>query len=154
MLTGQPLFHGVSPTEKLIKHQIDPPPPITRLRPDVPASLTALLERLLAKRPEQRYQTPAETAAALAAILGGDAVPRMQTASPIPRATPARTAASGQAMKDTYASWSSIMDAPAAEDSLSSIQRRQVALRRRKMFWSVTVGIALLAVVALILLLR
>jgi eukaryotic-like serine/threonine-protein kinase len=71
LLTGLPPFPSGTPTEKLLKHQFHPPPPIQAVRPEVPASLAAVLQRLLAKQPEQRYQTPAETAAALAAALSG-----------------------------------------------------------------------------------
>src|SRR5207249_2467574 len=44
-------------------HQM--PTPLTRRRPDVPAALAALVERMMAKRPDRRYQVPAEVAAAL-----------------------------------------------------------------------------------------
>jgi eukaryotic-like serine/threonine-protein kinase len=78
LLTGQPPFAGGTPTEKLLKHQFQPPPSIQKLRPEVPASLAEVLTRLLAKQPEQRYQTPAETAAALASLLSKAAVPAAQ----------------------------------------------------------------------------
>jgi hypothetical protein len=40
--------------------------PVQQLRPEVPAPVAAIVHRLLAKRPGDRYQTPAELAAALA----------------------------------------------------------------------------------------
>jgi serine/threonine protein kinase/WD40 repeat protein len=64
LLTGRPLFLGDSLTEKLLKHQLTPPP-LDSLAPEVPPGLVALLQRLLAKNPDERYQTPAEVAAAL-----------------------------------------------------------------------------------------
>ena len=39
-----------------------------QLRPDVPPGVAAVVRKLMAKRPEDRYQTPAEAAAALAAV--------------------------------------------------------------------------------------
>ena len=66
LLTGQPPFPGGALTEKLLKHQLDPPPPLSTFRGDVPPAIAAVIERLMAKRPHDRYQTPAELAAALA----------------------------------------------------------------------------------------
>src|SRR5262249_48716236 len=63
LLTGQPPFAGSSLTEKLIKHQQAQPPDLAKLRPDLPPGLTRVLQTMLAKRPEQRYQTPGEVAA-------------------------------------------------------------------------------------------
>ncbi|QDU57283.1 serine/threonine-protein kinase [Aeoliella mucimassa] len=65
MLTGRPPFPGGTPLQKLLSHQGDPPPMLAELRPDVPAPLAAVVGRMLAKRPEQRYQTPADLTTAL-----------------------------------------------------------------------------------------
>jgi WD40 repeat protein len=65
LLVGQPPFQG-SVAEKLRAHQQEQPRPIAQVRPDVPAGLAAILERMLAKDPARRYQTPAEVAEALA----------------------------------------------------------------------------------------
>jgi serine/threonine-protein kinase len=66
LLTGQPPFPGGTLTEKLLRHQLDPPPPLAQVRPDAPPHVAAVIERLLAKRPDDRFQTPAEMVAALA----------------------------------------------------------------------------------------
>lgn len=65
LLTGKPPFHVGSPIEKILKHQIDPPPPIQAIRPDVPDELARLIARLLAKRPEDRPGSAAEVVAIL-----------------------------------------------------------------------------------------
>ncbi|MFO0800651.1 MAG: protein kinase [Gemmataceae bacterium] len=65
LLTGKPPFPVGSPIEKLLKHQLDPPPPIQAVRPDVPDELARLINRLLAKKPEDRPQSAADVAAAL-----------------------------------------------------------------------------------------
>lgn len=65
LLTGRVPFPGGSAAEKIHKHQAEWPVPAEELRPEVPAGVAALLRKLLAKRPEQRYQTPGEVAAAL-----------------------------------------------------------------------------------------
>jgi len=69
LLAGQPPFAGGTVLQKLWQHQQAEPPALDQLRPNVPPKLAALLGRLLAKRPEDRYQTPAEVAAALEPFL-------------------------------------------------------------------------------------
>ena len=70
MLTGRVPFPGGSATEKLLRHQEDTPVSIAELAPDVPAGLAAIVNRLMAKRPEDRYPTPAAAAAALLPWVG------------------------------------------------------------------------------------
>jgi serine/threonine protein kinase len=71
LLTGQPPFSGRSVLEKLWKHQCQPPPRLEDARPEAPPAVAAIMARLLAKRPEERYQTPTEVAIDLAVVLGG-----------------------------------------------------------------------------------
>lgn len=61
LLVGQPLYPGKSMVEKLFKHQTAPPPPVPGLRPEV----GAILAKMLAKKREERYDTPAEVAKAV-----------------------------------------------------------------------------------------
>ena len=65
LLTGQPPFAGPSLMQKLLQHQEEPPPPVQALRPDVPEELNAVLLRMMAKQPEQRFQIPLLVVAAL-----------------------------------------------------------------------------------------
>jgi serine/threonine protein kinase len=67
MLAGRAPFAEGTMVQKLLQHQQDPPPPINALRPDVPDRLAAILARLMAKDPNDRYQRPAVLAADLAA---------------------------------------------------------------------------------------
>ena len=69
LLTGRAPFPGGSLTEKLLKHQMDEPRPVEELRPETPPAVAAVVRKLMAKRPGDRYQTPAEAAAALASVL-------------------------------------------------------------------------------------
>jgi serine/threonine protein kinase len=64
-LTGEPPFADGSPTDKLLAHQNRIPQPVNTRRPEVPRALAALVSRMLAKDPAQRFQTPGEVAAAL-----------------------------------------------------------------------------------------
>jgi WD40 repeat protein/serine/threonine protein kinase len=65
LLTGQPPFQGTSLTDVLLKHQMETPAPVERMRPDVSPPVAAIVSRLLAKSPADRYQTPLEVAQAL-----------------------------------------------------------------------------------------
>jgi hypothetical protein len=65
LLTGRPPFDGETDAQTLLMHQQQEPPAIELLRPDVPPGVSAVLRRMLVKRPEQRFSTPAEVAAAL-----------------------------------------------------------------------------------------
>jgi WD40 repeat protein/serine/threonine protein kinase len=65
LVTGKAPFAGGSLLEKLLKHQSDSPPTLQSLRPEVPDELEGVFEKMMAKKPAERYQTPAEVAAAL-----------------------------------------------------------------------------------------
>jgi serine/threonine-protein kinase len=58
LLAGQPPFPGTSLMQKLVQHQNAERPNVQELRPDVPDSLAAVLQRMMAKQPEDRYQIP------------------------------------------------------------------------------------------------
>src|SRR5262249_5255473 len=62
----RPPFAGGNTLEKLVRHATEDVPPVERLRPEVPPAVAAVVRRLMAKRPEDRYPTPADLAAALA----------------------------------------------------------------------------------------
>jgi serine/threonine-protein kinase len=65
LLTGQVPFPDGTTMEKLVRHSTVEPPPVEHFRTDLPAAVAAIVRRLLAKKPADRYQTPMELAAAL-----------------------------------------------------------------------------------------
>jgi serine/threonine protein kinase/WD40 repeat protein len=65
LLSGRPPFGGETGTEKLIKHCFEEAQPIEQLRPDVPPRVAAVVRKLMAKEPDQRYPTPAKLVQAL-----------------------------------------------------------------------------------------
>jgi serine/threonine protein kinase len=65
MLTGQPPFGQGSLTERLFKHIEAEPPDPRDINPAVPKRLVKVLRKMLAKRPDERFQSPAELIAAL-----------------------------------------------------------------------------------------
>lgn len=69
LLTGEVPFPGGSLVQKLDRHRWQTAPAVTQVRPEVPAALAAVVRRLTAKHPDDRYQTPAELVAALESLL-------------------------------------------------------------------------------------
>jgi serine/threonine protein kinase len=60
LLTGQVPFPNEEPMAKLIAHACEIAVPIEQLRAETPLAVCAIVARLMAKRPDERYQTPAE----------------------------------------------------------------------------------------------
>jgi serine/threonine protein kinase len=56
---------------KLTALATKPPPPLASFRNDLPPQLVAIVERMLAKEPEQRFSMPEEVVAALTPYCGG-----------------------------------------------------------------------------------
>jgi tRNA A-37 threonylcarbamoyl transferase component Bud32 len=73
LLTGRPPYEG-STSQKLAQHQMAAPPDVRAVRAAVPAKLAAVVSRMMAKQPRERYQTAREVIAALAPwVPGADA---------------------------------------------------------------------------------
>jgi hypothetical protein len=68
LLAGQVPFPGGTFMEKINKHSFDEPTPLDELHPGIPISVTDIVSKLMAKKPEDRFQTPGELAQALEAI--------------------------------------------------------------------------------------
>ena len=66
LLTGRVPFPGGTSMEKMIQQNAGEPEPIEELCPEAPPEVTAIVRRLMAKTPDDRFQTPADLAAALA----------------------------------------------------------------------------------------
>jgi len=81
-LAGWAPFSEGTIAQKLMAHQVRMPDLLREIRTDLPAGLEDVVRRMMAKNPADRYQTPAEAAAALAALPGfADYQP---TAAPTP----------------------------------------------------------------------
>ncbi len=72
LLAGQVLFPEAGTRAKLTAHRETPPRPLTDFRRDLPAGLVRVVERMTAKDPAERFQSPAEVVAALAPFSGGN----------------------------------------------------------------------------------
>ncbi|MBL8798635.1 MAG: serine/threonine protein kinase [Planctomycetia bacterium] len=66
LLSGQVPFMEGTFTEKLIKHTLEEPPALDQLRDGLAPEVVATVKKLMAKKPDDRFQTPAELAEVLA----------------------------------------------------------------------------------------
>lgn len=110
LLTGRTPFDGTS-VEKLFKHSFSPPPPLVLPKGTAPPALVALVRRLMAKHPDDRYPDPAAVVKALLALRPGS------------EASPAVDAGG-----DDFGSFSdvSLSDTPAPRSSLEMPRKRPV----------------------------
>ena len=69
-LTGRPPFPEGSAVEKMMAHQMKEPTPVAELAPGTPDGLVAVLKKLMAKKPEDRYTGCDEVVEALEPYLG------------------------------------------------------------------------------------
>ncbi len=76
ILTGKYPFDGKSSIEVIHKHISEPLPNIVLVNPDVPLWAARVIERLMRKKPEERYQTAGEVIAELSKHPDGADEPR------------------------------------------------------------------------------
>jgi eukaryotic-like serine/threonine-protein kinase len=94
ILTGRVPYEGITPTEKLVKHCTEPPPNLLAQCPGAPPALQQILHWSMAKRPEDRPQTPLQLAVALQPFCpplpgsGPFAVPAVRAPAPLPLPVP------------------------------------------------------------------
>ena len=69
LICGRHAFQGDSPIERLGKRISGRPTPITDYRPDLPSSFVAVLDKLMASKPTDRFQTGIEASDALNSLL-------------------------------------------------------------------------------------
>jgi serine/threonine-protein kinase len=65
LLTGHPPFPEGTLAQRLLSHQSKTPAPLMVERPDAPPGLAAILEKMMAKNADSRYQTAKDAALAL-----------------------------------------------------------------------------------------
>ncbi|QEL16373.1 WD40 repeat domain-containing serine/threonine protein kinase [Limnoglobus roseus] len=94
LLAGRPPFPGGEILDKCVRHRIEEPESLARLRPDVPRRVREIVSRLMAKDPADRFQTPAEASAELAAVSHRDipVISPLLDSAPVLDAPPTRPA--------------------------------------------------------------
>ena len=69
LVTGKPPFAG-NTTQKLLQHQMAAAPNVSTMDATLPKGLAGVVAKMLAKKPQDRFATPADVIAALAPWLG------------------------------------------------------------------------------------
>jgi hypothetical protein len=92
LLAGRVPFPAADRLAKVEAHRFREPPPLADSRPDLPAGLPAVVRRMMAKAPAERYPTPREAAAALGPFAASaDLLTLARPAAAAPSAEPTAT---------------------------------------------------------------
>ncbi len=83
LLTGQVPFPGGTLVQKLDRQRWQTAPSVDQLRPEVPSALAAVVRRLMAKHPDDRYRAPGDLAVALEALHRTGALPDGHQPAPV-----------------------------------------------------------------------
>ena len=82
LLTGRPPFSGTT-SQKFAAHQQFRAPPLFQVQPNVPADIAAVVERMMAKSPADRYPTPSDVIDAITACDSDISTGAVETTEPI-----------------------------------------------------------------------
>lgn len=114
LLAGRPPFEAKAVSQKLLAHLMKEPTPLPKLRPEVPEGLAAVIQKMMAKDRDQRFQSAAAVVVALAPWTQTSILP--PPAHEMPQLCPAaHNAGSGEA---------SFVPAAAAETARSVFRER------------------------------
>jgi serine/threonine-protein kinase len=83
LLCGKVPFSGGTLIQKLDRQRWEVPPSVEQLRPEVPAEVSAVVRRLMAKSPDDRFQTPGELAEALEELARTGTIAAMKPRAPL-----------------------------------------------------------------------
>jgi serine/threonine-protein kinase len=83
MLAGEPPFRGATAVEVALQHVTGKVPPLSEARPDLPPAVCTLVHRMMARNPEDRYQTARDVLRDIAKLREGmtGAVPVLASGS-------------------------------------------------------------------------
>lgn len=113
MLTGRLPFRGETPLSVMMAHASEPVPDVRELRPDLPAGVSHVVMRALAKNPADRYPTAGEMASDLEKAAQGQAVAEPPTARPIsPTLRPMEAAPTPPSAPPTAPVWQPVPERP------------------------------------------
>ncbi|MFO0803173.1 MAG: WD40 repeat domain-containing serine/threonine protein kinase [Gemmataceae bacterium] len=148
LLTGRTPYNG-SPVEKLLHHATSPIPPLVLPRGPAPPALEAIVRKLMAKRPEDRHQSPQELIDELLALRPTHPVVVPTSGGEAP--------ASGTT--ETVAEWQSefellIANEPSSTGANPIAREPRATLPARSVWWMVAAGGLVAASLGLFLVLR
>jgi serine/threonine-protein kinase len=83
LMTGQHVFPGENKVDRMLARVEGTPRQVSEFVADLPRGLDAVMARMLAQEPTERYQTAEEAAAALEALLRPRSMPRPPSGPPV-----------------------------------------------------------------------
>ncbi|WP_040798011.1 serine/threonine-protein kinase [Nocardia higoensis] len=95
LFTGSGPFAATNPAQVIQGHLQSPPPALSSVRPGLPQVLDAVLAKAMAKRPEDRFASCSEFAAAAQAALSGQSSPALPVTPVHPGTGPQHPISSG-----------------------------------------------------------
>jgi len=110
LLAGEVPYSGATQLQKLLARASHAAPSVLEKRPDCPPELAAVVAKMLERKPEDRFQTPGELAAALAKF---SMVPGVPAAAQSPLAADFNRAAAAAAAAPVSSSGAAAVAAPA-----------------------------------------
>jgi basic membrane lipoprotein Med (substrate-binding protein (PBP1-ABC) superfamily)/ABC-type branched-subunit amino acid transport system substrate-binding protein len=75
MLTGRQPYEGETSTQQMMAHVLEPVPDVLEANPDLPPAAREVIQKVLAKEPDDRYSTAAELAQAVRELAQADSQP-------------------------------------------------------------------------------
>ena len=99
LLAGEPPFRGTSAFDVALKHVQEQPRLLSDLRPDLPAELCGMIHKMMAKNPNDRYQSAKDVLRELGKMRGGpSAATVMLVQTPSPKQSDAASDASDDSL--------------------------------------------------------
>lgn len=165
LLTGDTMYKGETLAKILVSHQMAPIPSLSKMRGDVPQPLDAVFQKMVAKKPENRYQSMAEVIAALEVCVGKRAAPARSDGEDataafsgednlafLKTAAPGNVVTAGKQKVERLAEATFSQQAAAETSRQLSSNERLLASARKKKTRFVTIGLGLLGVIGAIVL--
>jgi serine/threonine protein kinase len=133
LLTAAYAFPGVTREDRLIKRIRQRHVPITEIRPELSHGLVAIVDRLLARLPEDRYSTAAQTADALEALVAPEDLPGRGASAKSGPTKPGAAAEFRPAEPEAPVDWSRVESAlrPAGQDAREPLRRSEKKVAKR-----------------------
>ena len=160
LLAGRPPFTGATSLAVAMAHVKQPPVPIGQLRPELPAGLGGIVDRLLAKHPDDRYRDPLELLHAVEAVEAAVAPGSRHLPSPLSWSGDAAAWPAGRLLDDRSRRMTAAITTAARAHAttgrvLEATRHLQTAVERRQMersatrrFWLATAAASLAALAA------
>ena len=163
LVTGEAVYKGETVMQILLAHQQAPIPALCKARSDVPPQLDAVFQKMVAKKPEDRYQSMTEVITALetcvgkgtatAMAVGGGPTMGGNLASLPPPAPPPVVATAVKKKVEHLAEVTFSQHAAAAETSKQFASHQGLlAVWRKKKTLVVAIGCGLLGVMGIVFL--